>query len=276
MIYHKDPNQLSTFIQKELNPKSIHPNLSLELIDNLPSKTGVYLLYNEFNQLIYIGKSINIKKRIEQHLRNTKTAKGLKMIQDICRVEHELTGSELIAMLLESVLIKQHQPIYNRKLRKSFFPFGIFDDLDEHGYVRLNVASMAKKDAQAIIQFSSKKEGTEYLTQLVEKFELCQKLCHLYPSQSACFHYTIKACKGACVQEESPELYNQRINKLLEYLNFKGDSFFIVDKGRNKGEKRLIWIDRGTYKGYGFSPFHFHGKEPIRVHRWSSTDGTEP
>jgi DNA polymerase-3 subunit epsilon len=226
------------------------------------------MLYNEFNQLIYIGKSINIKKRIEQHLRNTKTAKGLKMIQDICRIEHELTGSELIAMLLESELIKKHQPIYNRKLRKSFFPFGIFDTVDERGYVQLQVLSMAKTEAQAIIQFSTKKEGTDYLSQLTEKFELCQKLNHLYPTQSACFHYTIKACKGACVQEESSDAYNSRIDELLEHLNFKGNSFFIVDKGRNKGEKSIVWIDRGTYKGYGFAPFHFHGKEPMHWMRY--------
>jgi DNA polymerase-3 subunit epsilon len=268
LIFHKDPNNLRTFVQQELNPKSIHPNLSLDVIDNLPSKTGVYLLYNEFNQLIYIGKSINIKKRIEQHLRNTKTAKGLKMIQDICRIEHELTGSELIAMLLESELIKKHQPIYNRKLRKSFFPFGIFDEVDEQGYILLKVDSIAKKEGHPLIHFSSKKEGTDYLTYQVEKFELCQKLCHLYPTQSACFHYTIKSCKGACVQEESTDSYNARIDALIEQLNFKGSSFFIIDKGRNKGEKSLVWIDRGMYKGYGYAPFHFHGKEPMHWMRY--------
>lgn len=268
LIFHKDPNNLRTFVQQELNPKSIHPNLSLDVIDNLPSKTGVYQLYNEFNQLIYIGKSINIKKRIEQHLRNTKTAKGLKMIQDICRIEHELTGSELIAMLLESELIKKHQPIYNRKLRKSFFPYGIFDEVDEQGYIQLKVDSIAKKEGHPLIHFSSKKEGTDYLTYQVEKFELCQKLCHLYPTQSACFHYTIKSCKGACVQEESTDSYNARIDALIEQLNFKGSSFFIIDKGRNKGEKSLVWIDRGMYKGYGYAPFHFHGKEPMHWMRY--------
>ena len=119
ILIETDKNQLQTFVQDVLNPKSVHPNLSLESIEELPNKTGIYKLYNEFNQLIYVGKSIHIKKRIEQHLRNHKTAKGLKMIQDICRVEYELTGSELIAMLLESNLIKEHKPLYNRKLRKS-------------------------------------------------------------------------------------------------------------------------------------------------------------
>ena len=153
-------------------------------------------------------------------------------------------------------------------MRKSFFPYGIFDEVDEHGYIQLKVDSIAKKDGHPLIHFSSKKEGTDYLTYQVEKFELCQKLCHLYPTQSACFHYTIKSCKGACVQEESTDSYNARIDALIEQLNFKGSSFFIIDKGRNKGEKSLVWIDRGMYKGYGYAPFHFHGKEPMHWMRY--------
>ena len=64
ILIQQDKNELNTFIQDVLNPKSVHPNLSLESIEELPNKTGVYKLYNEFNQLIYIGKSIHIKKRI--------------------------------------------------------------------------------------------------------------------------------------------------------------------------------------------------------------------
>ncbi|MEN9700539.1 MAG: hypothetical protein RLZZ301_1737 [Bacteroidota bacterium] len=268
LIYHKDPNKLANFIQEELNPKTVHPNLSLEAIDELPNKTGVYKLYNEFNQLIYVGKSIHIKKRIEQHLRHHKTAKGLRMRQDICRVEYELTGSELIAMLLESELIKLHQPIYNRKLRKSFFPFGIYDQLDFDGYIRLKIESTAKQAADALIAFSTKKEATDYLTKITENHQLCQKLCYLYPTASACFQHSIKQCNGACIQAEAPDIYNARVQHFIDHIQFNGASFFIVDKGRNKGEKSLVWIQNGIYKGYGFAPFHFHGKEVMHWPRY--------
>ncbi len=268
ILYQKDKNQLKTFIQDVLNPKSVHPNLSLESIEELPNKTGIYKLYNEFNQIIYIGKSIHIKKRIEQHLRNTKTAKGQQMIQEICRVEYELTGSELIAMLLESALIKEHKPIYNRKLRKSLFPFGLYDQLDIDGYIRLKIESTAKKTEEPLMQFSSKKDAQQYLSIIAEKNELCQKLCYLYPTQSACFQYTIHQCKGACIQQEDQSAYNLRVQAYIDQLQFNGDTFFLVDKGRNKGEKSLVWIENGIYRGYGYAPYHFHGKDPLHWSRY--------
>jgi DNA polymerase-3 subunit epsilon len=268
MLYQNDPKQLKNFVQDVIQPKAVHPNLSLESIEELPNKTGVYLLYNEFNQLIYIGKSIHIKKRIEQHLRNNKSAKGSQMSQEICRVEYELTGSELIAMLRESALIKEHKPIYNRRLRKSLFPYGLYDQQDFDGYIRLKIENAGKQSAEPLLQFSSKKEAQVYLEKAVEKHELCQKLCYLYPTQSACFHYTIEQCKGACVQEESPDAYNNRVQTLIDQLQFSGASFFIIDKGRNKGEKSVVWIDNGIYKGFGYAPFHFHGKEPLHWARY--------
>jgi len=262
LIYHKDPNRLHNFIHQEVNPKSIHPNLNIEVIDELPSKAGVYKFLNEFNQIIYIGKSIHIKKRVEQHLRNNSTAKGLKMIQEIVKVEYELTGSELIAMLLESELIKKHQPIYNRKLRKSSFPFGLFDVEDSKGYLNLTIYSIAKTESVPLLHFTSRKEGVDYITAIVEKYNLCQKLCGLYPSNSVCFHYSIKECNGACGGFESVEEYNQRVMQLINKLSFEGKSFYIIDKGRSKAEKSMVLIENGTYRGYGFAPFHFHGRQP--------------
>jgi DNA polymerase-3 subunit epsilon len=267
ILYKKDPTNLKSFIQEELNPKTMHPNLNLDVIDDLPSKAGVYRFYNEFNQLIYIGKSINIKKRVEQHLRNTKTAKGIKLIQDIVRVDYELTGSELIAMLLESELIKLHKPIYNRRLRKSLFPFGLYDEIDENGYLRLSINSTAKMDIHPLIHFTTRKEASGYLMSVAEKYQFCQKLCGLYQTKSACFHYEIKQCLGACFGEESAESYNQRIEQFISKLTFEGRSFYILDKGRNKSEKSIVLIENGTYRGYGYAPFHFQGKIPIQ---WKS------
>ncbi len=147
LLLKKDPGHLSTFVQQEVNPKILHPNLDLETLDTIPGKTGVYKFYNEFNQLIYIGKSKHIKNRVDQHLRNTKTKKGIQMMKDIMRIEYELTGSELIALLRESFLIKTHKPVYNHSLKKSKFPYGLFDYIDENGYVRLYVALTSKTNA---------------------------------------------------------------------------------------------------------------------------------
>lgn len=258
ILLNKDPNGLKNFVQQEINPKIIHPNLSLEDLDNLPTRTGVYKFFDAFNKLIYIGKSINIKKRVEQHLRNTTTAKGSQMIKDIARVEFELTGSELIALLRESELVKIHKPLYNRQLRKSLFPFGLYDFEDDNGYLNLKVLSVGRTTAEPLTHFTTKKEGHSYLERIVNQYNLCQKCCDLYKTSSACFHYTIQECKGACVLEESVESYNRRVQEFINLIAFEGKSFYILDKGREKSEKSLVLIEKGVFKGYGFAPFHFN------------------
>lgn len=96
LLFEKDPSNLNTFIQQEVNPKILHPNLDLEQLDALPSRTGIYRFYNEFSQLIYIGKSKDIKKRVEQHLRNSTSRKAIQMRQEITRIEYELTDRKSV------------------------------------------------------------------------------------------------------------------------------------------------------------------------------------
>jgi DNA polymerase-3 subunit epsilon len=262
LLFETDKNNLGTFIQEEVNPKRLHPNLDIEVLDELPNKAGVYKFFNEFNQLIYIGKSIHIKKRVEQHLRNGKTKKGLQMQKEVSRIEYELTGSELIALLKESQLIKEHQPVYNRSLRRNSFPFGLYDYMDDNGYIRFFIGSTSKMQESPLTSFNTKREGVAYMERLVEDYELCQKLCDLYKTSSSCFQYTIKQCHGACVKEESPEDYNQRCKAIIDDLSMNSATFYIVDKGREKNEKSVILIENGSLKGLGYAPFHFNRLEP--------------
>ena len=268
ILMETDKAGLSTFIQEELNPKRLHPNLDLDVLDEIPNKAGIYRFFNDTNQLIYIGKSIHIKKRIEQHLRNNKTKKGIEMQQEISRIEFELTGSELIALLLESQLIKQHQPLYNRALRKNKFPYGLYHFTDARGYIQFHIARTSSTQEAPLLSFSSRKEGTNHLERMIEQYELCQKLCNTYKTQSSCFRYEIKECKGACVQEESAEEYNARCNDLIDELMMNNDTFYIVDKGRQKGEKSLVYVENGSLRGYGYAPFHFHGLKPQQWDRF--------
>ena len=268
LLYHKDPNHLSNFIQHEINPKKVNPKLDIDSIDELPSKTGVYQFYDEFNALIYIGKSKNIKKRVEQHLRNTTTAKGNIMMQEIARVTYEITGSELIAMLLESELIKTYKPLYNRQLRRSVFTYGLYDEVNPQGYLTLSVGLSSKSNAVPLTYFNSKKEANEYIRNRGDFFGLCQKINGVYPTQDACFHYSIKQCQGACIGEESTDSYNQKVENFIASLKYSESSFFLIDKGRNKMEKSLVWIEQGTYKGYGFAPFHFQQNAPMLWKRY--------
>jgi DNA polymerase-3 subunit epsilon len=267
-IYHKDPQNLAHFIQHEVNPKNVHPKLDMNCVDDLPEKTGIYRFYDEYNRLIYIGKSKNVKKRVEQHLRNTTTAKGEMMRQEIARIEHELTGSELIAMLLESEEIKQHKPLFNRKLRRSIFTYGLYDEPNENGYLTLKVGLASKTEAVPLTYFNSKKEANEYVKNRGDYFGLCQKINGVYPSQDACFQHSVKQCAGACIGEEAPKNYNEKVTRFIASLRYDESSFYIVDKGRNRNEKSLVLIENGTYRGYGHAPYHFNQAAPLHWKRF--------
>lgn len=262
LIYHKDPNKLASFIQHEINPQKVNPKLSIDAVDDLPTKAGVYRFYDEFNHLIYIGKSKNIKKRVEQHLRNNSTRKGEIMLQEIARIEHEVTGSELIAMLLESELIKRYKPKFNRQLRRSIFTFGLYDEVDDQGYLTLKVGLTSKSTASPITYFNSRKEANEFIKNRGDQFGLCQKLNGVYPSKDACFHFSINQCAGACIGIERKEDYNERVNQMIRAMSYEEDSFYIIDKGRSKIERSIIWIERGTYRGHGYAPYHFNSTSP--------------
>ncbi len=265
ILYKKDKNNLATFIQEEVNPKRLHPNLDVDALDEIPNKTGVYKFYNDVNQLIYIGKSIHIKKRIEQHLRNSKTKKGLQMQIEIARIEFELTGSELIALLKESQLIKQYKPLYNRSLRRNNSPYGLYYYTGDAGYIHFFVGLTSKMTGIPLATFTTKKEGNMYMERMVEENELCQKLCDLYKTSSSCFQYSVKACRGACIQEESALEYNKRCQQIIGDLNLNGATFYIVDKGRERKEKSLVFVKNGSLHGIGYAPFHFNQLPP---HRW--------
>ena len=92
----------------------------------------------------------------------------------------------------------------------------------------------------------------EHLHQITTQFELCQKLTGLYDSPGSCFHYLIHQCKGACIGEETPEIYNARVMEALENYHFPDQNFFLFDAGRTDDELAVIKVENGKYQGYGY------------------------
>jgi DNA polymerase-3 subunit epsilon len=229
----------------------IPPALDKEIIDKLPHKTGVYYFLNSDGAIIYVGKSIDIRKRILQHLSNHSTRKALEMINHIADVKFTLTGSELAALLLESNEIKKHKPVYNRALRRNIFTQGLFSRINGAGYFELYTHSIEPMD-KPLTTFTSRDAAKEFMFKLVEEYELCQKLCGLYKTDGACFNYQIHKCKGACIGKESTEAYNKRVMMALDRLQFQHSNFFILDKGPEPGMRTIIRVQNGVYRGFGF------------------------
>lgn len=257
ILNETNEKRLLELITEDLNPKILHPNLDLAELDEIPDKTGVYRFYNEVNQLVYVGKSKHIRRRINQHLKNTKSAKGLSLLKEIVRIEYEMTGSELIASIVELNLINKYQPKFNSPFRKSKYTYGLYDYKDEGGYHRFFIGLTSKLAEAPLMAYATKKEAINHLILLVEKFNLCQKLCDLDSSNTACLQYPKGECKGACLKEELSSSYNLKAQNLINEVLLVGQNFYIVDSGRQKGEKSIVLIEDGELKSYGFTPFHF-------------------
>jgi DNA polymerase-3 subunit epsilon len=234
--------------------RGITPKL-LDIIASLPSTTGVYYIHNEKSNLIYIGKSRNIKKRLNQHF--TGTSSKCKKIQDqVFTVTYEETGSELIALLKESQEIKLNKPILNRAQRKSIFQLALYAEKDEKGYLNLKLQK-ADGRKREITSFTSIQEGKNALFKITAHYNLCQKLNGLYYTKSNCFQYNIKECDGACINEVSPDIYNARVTEFIDNNSFENQSMILIDRGRNISERSAVLIENGIYKGYAFYDLNY-------------------
>lgn len=221
-------------------------------IDQLPSKTGVYYLHDEEGNLIYVGKSKNIHNRILTHLGNRNSRRATEMAGKIAGISFELTGNELIALLLESVEIKSNKPIYNRAQRRSASTWGLYEFHDDKGYLNFRILKTSSQNNFPVASFNNQPEAKKIIANQVEKNWLCPKLSGLYSTEGSCFHYEIRQCNGACIGKEASKSYNERAQKLINKFEFEEKNLIIIDKGRSDNEKSVVLLENGLYIGYGY------------------------
>lgn len=231
---------------------SISQHINESYLENFPQKTGVYYFWNSKNEIIYIGKSINIKKRIKSHFSDPAN-KEIKLCENTAKITYELTGNDLIAQLKESAEIKKYYPLYNRRQKRLGETYGINYFTNANGIIEFKI-DYIKNMTNPMISFSSKKNAKDFMISMAKKNHLCLKFCGLEKGKEACFYYQIKQCKGVCCQKETKETYNKRALKLVVKFQakFSNDSLFL--DGRNNDEKGFILFKNGVYLGYGFVP----------------------
>jgi DNA polymerase-3 subunit epsilon len=227
----------------------IEPRL-FNIIEQLPTKTGVYYIHKADGEIIYIGKSKNIKKRVNQHF-TTQAPKSKKLLLHVAAVTFEETGSELVALLKESEEIKRNKPIFNHALKQSIFSHGLYSFTDEKGYTNLKIDQVNGKETP-ITTFSNYKSAKSFLNRTTDEQNLCQKLTGIHLTNGSCFNYSIKQCFGACIAEETQIDYNKRVSIIINKHNFESKSMVIIDRGRAIDERSAVLIENGIYKGFGF------------------------
>ncbi|CAM1369004.1 exonuclease domain-containing protein [Tenacibaculum xiamenense] len=246
----QEKSVISTFLNPRSRQATLPPLLSKTVFDNLSEKTGVYYFKNETKDIIYVGKANNIKQRVLSHFYDKKK-KEVAMCMATTDITYTETGSELLALLLESSEIKKHYPKYNRAQRRTAESIGLFSYEDRSGIIHL-AWNKLKLAPNPITKFYTAAEARNFVEKLCEKFELCPKYCHLQTNVSSCFHYQLKKCRGVCRKEETIKSYNSRVQEALDSIKYKEDNFIIKQSGLKEDEYGYVLVLNGFYKGFGY------------------------
>ncbi len=274
-----DPAEFESALNFCMKRPSLPINIPIEIIDNLPEKPGVYIFYGDNREFpLYIGKSVNIRDRVLSHFSNDLVS-GVdrEIAEQIKSIEYIETAGELSALLLESSLIKEQQPLYNRMLRYARKMTVLLKKETDDGYLSVEAKEIERIDVEdtkrLLGTFRSQKQLKDILYEISKAYNLCPKVLGLEKGKGRCFYYGLKYCKGACVQKELNLKYNLRFEEAFYKYKIKKwffdgpilirekgdrDEGFVVDKwcllGRVKQDSDLenlsndYRFDLDTYK----------------------------
>lgn len=225
-------------------------NIKKYILNKIPESCGVYYFLNKDQEIIYIGKSVNMYNRAISHF-NTDAKKGKKMLNDLYNVSFVETGSELIAILLEASEIKKHKPCYNRKSKADTFTHTVDLVTGKHGEIQFRIVPFEESE-QALVSCATYSTARSYLDAWIAEYTLCLQHCHLTEEGSVCFNHQIRQCNGICAGEESVEDYNKRAEKIVKRYSYEHSDFILMDKGRTAEERSVVLVENNRYAGYGY------------------------
>lgn len=195
-----------------------------EELKKLPGKPGVYLMHDEKDAIIYVGKAISLKNRVRQYFQSSrnKGAKIEQMVTHISRFEYIVTDSELEALVLECNLIKEHRPKYNTMLMDDkSYPF-IKVTVNEP-FPRVMLARQMKKDkAKYFGPYTSAgavKDTIELIRKLYHVRSCNRSLPKDIGKERPCLNYHIHQCQAPCQGYISQEEYRKSIDEVVRFLN---------------------------------------------------------
>lgn len=247
-------NALKIVLRKPSLPSAIAP----EIFESLPETPGVYIFYGENGSVLYIGKSINIHDRVLSHFSNDHlSATDMKISQEVRSIEFVETAGELGALLLESTLIKKHQPFFNRMLRYARKIPIILQRQNSKGYNTVDLLELDDIDQSQIENilgvFRSQKQAIDYLYGIARENDLCLKVMGLEKGKGSCFYYHLDKCHGACVGKESVLKYNLRFDESFYHKKIRPWQFdgpILIKEEGEKNEAHVVdkWCYLGSIK----------------------------
>ena len=227
----------------------------LDIVRELPNKTGMFYMHNKDGDIIHLSKSTDIKKKVNQLF--TKSGdRSRKLAKDTKKVTFEETGSELVAILKEHEELLKLRPKYSIIPKKRMFSHALGLEENKNGYATLNIKPYREcKDPLGLFNgiFSAK----NHLYKLTKEFGLCEKVNGISEARGNCSGYDEGTCNGACLQLEDTATYNNRVLNATAKYNLKDKNVVLVDKGREIGEQSAILIRSGSLVGFGFYDLNY-------------------
>lgn len=220
-LQEKGNETLAANIGLQLRTKSLPPHVNEPNIMALPASPGIYIFRDADGAPLYVGKSIDIRARVRSHFTNdTRIVKEMKLSQRSYEIDFIETNTEIEALLLESAKVKELQPLFNRKLRRTTKQSVLVAQLDDSGYKTIRIESKELNELTDTSNiygvYSSRMKAKTALDRINNTFGLCPKLLGLEKANGACFRHQLGLCKGACIQKEPPGRYNLRVDLALD------------------------------------------------------------
>jgi DNA polymerase III subunit epsilon len=242
--------ELNKALQSLLSENTLPQFLNEKSIKKLPEGPGVYVFYGEENEVLYVGKSKNIRYRVLSHFSNDHTStKEMHLCQQTVRVEGIETCGELSALLLESEMVKNLSPIYNRQLRRhNQLVLAQKSSYGKYPSVSLErVTFIDPNDHKKILGvFKNISQAKSFLRNATDEYALCPKILGLEKGKGACFYHQINKCSGACVGKIEIKEYEKSLNLAFKGRKIRGWPFkgpiMIVEK-KNDSVKQSFILD---------------------------------
>lgn len=243
---------IAEMLKKTSKEQVLPPHLDKKVILKLPNQPGVYYFKDNKGKIVYVGKAKDLKKRVTSHFTGNKPNRQRQdFLRTIYHVDYVICGTELMALILEANEIKRLWPENNRAMKRYEHKYDLYVFEDQNGYLRLAI-DKHKKNNKALQSFNNLLEGYNFLNQLVDKYQLCAKLCYLQKTTTKCTAHENGLCFGACSGIETVAIYNKRLNHALSEIQNMQPSFALVDEGRKDEEFSCLIVEKGKFFGMGY------------------------
>lgn len=241
-----------SFLNARSQEATLPPGLPKEEFEKLPLSPGIYYFKDAKGSIIYVGKAVNIKKRVLSHFYD-KSNKELALCKETHFLDFQQTGNELVALLHESGEIKKHFPKYNRAQKRIVQQYAIFSYEDRNGIIHL-AHNKLKLAPNPLHIFYTITECRAHMEKLCEDYGLCPKYCHLQENVAHCSHFRLNKCSGICRDLIHLAAYNNKVKLAINSLKEQKNNYIIRGKGRTTEEETIVLVKNNRYAGYGYIP----------------------